>query len=103
MSAKTLSPTGTQDKKQTSIPNEVFQIIDDLITINSSASRSEAIVSQTDIVDRLLRKGFSKGDIYDNGWLDIEDHYNNEGWNVTYNKSINRDNGRSYFMFTKKD
>jgi hypothetical protein len=45
-----------------------------------------AIVPQQAVVDKLIAAGFNEIDIFDKGWLNVEDGYRALGWHVEYDK-----------------
>jgi hypothetical protein len=100
MSGKPITPDEVSGQKQSSIPSEVFDAFNELIVKNYSGGR--ASVKQDDIVRLLVNKGFKSSEIYENGWLDVEPLYEQQGWKVTYDKPGFNESYAAYFVFQKK-
>jgi hypothetical protein len=66
------------------IPAVVFETVNLLIARNFS--HDSAVVKQKEIVSNLVSKGLFEREIFDNGYLNIEESYKAAGWNVYYDK-----------------
>ena len=92
-----ITPEEVIPKRKNLIPNEVFEVFDDLIVKNFSGTR--AMVMQDVVVGILEDRGFSRQQLYDNHYLDVEPYYREAGWQVTYNKKCIGDSFDSHYIF----
>lgn len=89
MAIKPITPQEAANNKVNTIPDEILQATNELITQNYRNGTS--IVKQDDIVRRALQINKEKGgdmtrnEIFDNGYLDIEEVYGKD-WQVSYDK-----------------
>ena len=106
MSVKPVSPN---EVVQGGFPDFVLESFNLLIAQNFCGSSAK--VEQEQVIDRILAlanwgSGFNvnRKEIFDNGWLNIEEIYRKEGWQVEYFKPCYRggDNFKAYFKFTKQ-
>lgn len=79
-----IKPSEVVEKAREDIPDEVFETFNELIIKRLRGNK--ATIKQDDIVDILVAKGFDEGKIFEEGWLNIEKHYQLAGWSVTYEK-----------------
>lgn len=84
-----ISPQEAHDKHEeeheASIPDEVIEAFNELIKNN--LHNYYAVVTQTAVIELALEKAghrFSRTEIFDNKWLDIEKIFQKAGWKVTY-------------------
>lgn len=83
------------------IPCKVFDVFNELIAKNYD--HGQATVFQEDVV-RLIKfklKCTSK-EIFDNGWLNIEDFYAKAGWTVIYDKPGYNEDYKANFVFNEE-
>lgn len=101
MSVKPIKPSQIVEKKRESIPDEIFQVFNELISRHWNGSSSTVYQKEALrlIVDRL---GVTPEKVFMNGWLDIEGSYRKEGWRVIYDKPGFNESGEPYFQFRKK-
>ncbi len=97
---KPIKPNQVAETKKTTIPDEVFQAFNELITENFRGN--SATVTQPDAVKRMVDKGLNRNDIYEKGWLDIEEVYELAGWNVKYDRPGWDETYEPYFVFTRR-
>lgn len=99
---KPIKPEDVQGEQNKLIPEEVIEVFNQLIIKNWE--EDSAIIKQEDIINILAKKGYDKGKIFDNNYLDIEDIYRESGWKVEYRKPMfhARENFETYFKFSKK-
>lgn len=97
---KPITPNEIIEKRQSVIPDEVFEAFNELITQNFNGS--SATVMQHDVNARLKKKGVNIDKAYKNNWLDIEDIYREAGWEVTYDKPGYNETYDASFEFRKK-
>jgi len=95
-----ISPGQVVAAKEQQIPEEVFQVVNDLIV--EKWSNGSATILQRDIVSRLRAiDGFEDIDFADKGWLDFEPVYRKKGWVVTYDKPGYNETYPASFQFRK--
>jgi hypothetical protein len=98
---KPITPEQVQIQKGSSIPDAVYEVVNQLLIKKFSAGR--ATLMQDDIVEGIVaRMGVSRASIFDNGWLDIESAYESVGWHVTYDKPAYNETYKASFCFTRK-
>lgn len=98
---KPIKPNEVAEAKVNSIPDEVFEAFNELITENFSNGR--AVVQQEDVAKRIRVKMGRKADgMFDKGWLDVEGVYEKAGWRVTYDKPGYNEDYEANFTFAKK-
>lgn len=91
-----------EDAKSASIPPEVFEVFNDLIT--KDLSGGQAVVKQDDVVAALVsRMEVTRQVIFDNGWLNVEHAYEKAGWHVEYDKPGFNESYPATFTFTKRN
>jgi len=96
-----IKPQEVQDRKSANIPEEVFEVFNDLITKNWNGSY--AIIQQKDVVAAIVdRMNIDKSDVYQLHLLDVEPAYIKAGWNVEYDKPGYNETYEPLFKFTKK-
>lgn len=101
MSVKPISPNDVEGKKLEGIPDQVIEAFNELIAKNWRST--EAVIKQRDVVKLILEKlNIESGQIYDNGWLDVEPVYRKAGWNVEYDKPAYCESYEPTFTFRKK-
>ena len=97
---KPIRPEEVLSKHQSTIPSLVVETINDMIVKNGRGG--SIVLFQDDIVAQLVQKGLSRGDIFENGWLDIEGLYRSHGWKVEYDKPGYNESYKPKFTFSKK-
>ncbi len=98
---KPIKPNEVAKEKVSSIPDEVLEAFNELITENYSNGR--ATVMQDAVVDRIRAKmGDKAKDMFKKGWLDVEGVYEKAGWDVTYDKPGYNENYEANFRFARK-
>ena len=91
-----------KEKKLKEIPSKIIEVVNNLIVENWNVSLNSAIIVQDALVNVLVNEGFNKNEIFNNKWLDFEDLYRQNGWNVYYYKPPYYDPSSPTFTFTKK-
>lgn len=90
-----------QIKPSVSIPNQVIETFNSLISANYR--NGAARILQKEIVAQLVAIGFSRNRIFDEKLLDVEETYREAGWEVEYDKpGYNETHYEPYFVFRKK-
>lgn len=105
---KPISPSEVVDKKLTLLPDEVIDATNELIADNWNGNK--ATFKQKELVARIQKKyeaadkyEITKEEVYERRYLDIEDIYRAQGWNVAYDKpGFNETWYEPQFIFTKK-
>ena len=100
MSVKPITPSDIPNAKKNIIPDAVFEVVNELIAKNYSGR--SARVTQADIVNKLAGRGISNSQIYAEKYLDIEEIYEQNGWDVEYDKPGYNESYGAYFVFTAK-
>lgn len=97
-----ISPNEVVAQKQKNIPEIVFEAFNELIAKNFTGG--SATVKQDDIISLILSKsGFlSQQEVFDKGWLNVEEVYRDQGWKVEYDKPAYNETYSAYFKFKAK-
>lgn len=95
-----ITPKEVAKQKLEQIPGVVISTINKLIAANYVDD--EAKVYQDDLMKQLRLIGLSDEEILRGGWLNFEEIYREAGWSVDYDKPAWNEQGRAYFLFTKK-
>ncbi len=99
-----LSPNEVTEAKKAIMPDFVIEAFNHLIAKNFTGRSSKIL--QKDVIAHMLsiRDSISRDEIYQNHWLDVEDIYRSEGWEVEYDKPVawGGENFEAYYRFTKK-
>jgi len=94
MAVKPITPDDLADRE---FPDEVIEAFNELIV--EGAGR----VVQREVVDRIVSKMcVTDGEIFEKGWLNVEETYRKAGWDVVYDKPGFNETYRAFFMFTRK-
>jgi hypothetical protein len=97
---KAISPSEVVTQQLESFPPEVIEVFNQLIA--EKFNGYDATVLQKDAVAALEKQGLDSHDIYDRGWLNVEDIYRKQGWKVEYDKPGYNESYPASFKFTKK-
>lgn len=112
-----ITPAAAKAARVKVIPQEVFEVVNELIIQNLKPNGSTKIyarVKQQDVVNEILKHAVLKeklqesfpkttlqSAIFDSGWLDFEEAYRDSGWSsVTYYKPAYNESAEPYFEFT---
>jgi hypothetical protein len=94
-------PSEVQEVKNSAIPPEIVEIVNQLIVQNwdgsSATFKQEEVVKLAEIV---LNSERSK--LFTHRWLDFEDLFRRVGWEVDYDKPGYNETYDATFTFTKK-
>jgi flagellar biosynthesis/type III secretory pathway chaperone len=105
MAVKPITPIEAANNRINTIPDEILQATNELITQNYRNGTS--IVKQDDIVWRALQinkekdGNMTRNEIFDNGYLDIEEVYGKE-WQVIYDKPAYCEDYPATFKFKRR-
>lgn len=103
MTVKPISPSEVAEIKKDLLPDFVIETWNN--TIAKFWNGSYAMIFQNKIITELLEKSpilITRNEIFDEHWLDVEDIYIAEGWNVKYDKPAYNENYEPTFKFSKK-
>lgn len=97
--------------KKPEIPGFVILAFNELIQKKWNKSRKMAIVCQEEAIKMIMEKApideehpFKRSDIFDKHYLDVEDLYIENGWDVKYTKQPYYETKEDhYFTFRKKE
>ena len=82
---KPIKPSEVTKTKYQILPNEVFEAFNELIA--KDYSNGLARVGQQEVVNLIKSKlNISSKEVYCNNYLDIEEIYEDAGWDVSYDK-----------------
>lgn len=106
ISVKSIKPIKPSEVvKKNTIPDEMIKVVNELI-VEKWDGRS-AVVHQTDIMDRFLKRTPTdpklKQQIYDKGWLNFEPIFRDSGWDVKYEYPDRDESWSSFFRFQPKN
>ena len=99
---KPLSPKEVSEQFNNSIPDEVIQAVNTLLI--KEYTNGTAILKQKDIIAeiRLINSDLTAAKIYENGWLDFENVFISNGWEVEYDKPVYFEDYDAFFRFSEK-
>lgn len=101
---KILTPEDAKQEKLTSIPDFVYQAFNNLLVRNYDAY--SITISQNEVIQEILRlchlEDFTKETIFKNRWLDVEEEYRKNGWEVEYDKPGLGESYPAIFIFKPK-
>ena len=85
------------------IPDFIFEAVNQLI--QKKWNGKSATIKQDEIMDIVSSDNDDdprprRKVIFDNHWLDIEDHYRKAGWKVTYDKPAYYEDYDAFFVFS---
>ena len=96
-----INPKEVQARKNAKIPDEVFQVFNELIVDNWDGH--SATVMQDDAAKKIAKKlKITTEQVYARSLLDIEGIYRKAGWKVEYDKPGYCETYEAFFRFTKK-
>ena len=97
---KPITPREVGEEQARVFPDQVVEAFNELIA--QSFTEGYATILQKDAVKLMVEKGLNKKDIFDKGWLNIEDMYRKVGWDVEYDKPGYDESYEPAFKFSKK-
>lgn len=108
MSVKPITPQEAHEKFcETQIPDFVIEVINDLISRESSQPNRSVDIKQNEIIEKIIKhpdfpKDTSRQDIFDKYWLNFETIYEKAGWKVKYDKPGYNETYDAFYTFTPK-
>lgn len=97
--SKPIRPEEVGAAKVETFPAAVFDAFNAEIAARFQAGHAR--VKQNAIVERLVGAGFKRQEIFDAGWLNVEDAYRAAGWKVAYEKPGFNEMGEAEFDFQR--
>jgi|SRR5215217_4188967 len=98
---KPISPNEIAEAKKSAFPDFVVETFNELIAANFS--NGSATILQEDAVALLMERGqVNRNQVFNMGWLNIEEIYRAEGWKVSYDKPGYNESYPASFEFRKK-
>lgn len=100
-SASAVKPITPQEAKKApkpGIPDQVIECFNELIAKHFSGG--SAHVLQDDVVSLICQRlDIRSPEVYKRGLLDVENHFKEAGWKVTYDKPGYDESYSAYFIF----
>lgn len=94
-----ITPEEVVNNKSKVFPAAVFEAFNDMIT--QKFSGNQATFKQKDVVALMKEKGLEQRQIFDQGFLDVEDVYRKAGWTVEYDKPGYNESYPATFTFKR--
>jgi hypothetical protein len=96
---KPITPAEARGKKKESIPPEVFEVFNQLLTEKYA---EDITITQNEVMTMILKAlpNVKRQQVFDRGWLDIEDVYRSAGWAVEYEKPAYNESGEAFWTFS---
>lgn len=98
---KPIGPKGLIKKRKNGIPNEVFEVFNELIA--KKFNGESAVVYQDEVMKLLVAKGLKREEVFEQHWLDVEDNYRSAGWDVEYDKPAYNETYEAHFIFSLEE
>jgi len=95
-----IKPRDIAAEKKKTFPNAVLNSFNELIA--QKYNGTSATIKQDDVVALMIRKGLDREEIFEKGWLDVEDIYRSAGWVVEYDKPVYNETYTAFFVFKRK-
>ena len=104
---KPIKPNEILGKKLEVIPSEMIQAVNELIALKwkdgSSTIRQDELLAKYFELSSQENNRTNRDTVFDNNYLEIEEIYGDNGWNVRYSKPDYRETAfEPYFTFTVK-
>ena len=94
-----IKPNDVSEGKEKTFPDAVFESFNELII--QKIVGSSVTILQEDVVDLMIEKGLSREEIYEKGWLNIEEVYRSVGWKVFYDRPAYNESYPPSFQFDR--
>ncbi len=95
-----IKPEEVESEKLKILPDEVFAAFNEIIVKNYHNRSSN--FKQKEVVKIMTEKGLKSKEIFENGWLDVEELYRKQGWIVEYDRPAYNEDYEANFTFKKK-
>lgn len=99
---KAISPADIAIQKAKNFPDFVLDEWNKMIAKKFTAGRAR--IEQNEMIEALLphTQHGNRQEVFDNGWLDVEEVYREQGWKVEYDKPGYCEDYAASFTFTAK-
>lgn len=95
---KPITPKEAAIKSETRIPDYVILAVNKLI--EEKFDGVSAIITQEEVLGRIVNDDISRSFIFDKKYLDFEEIYRKEGWKVVYDKPGYNESYTPYWKFS---
>jgi len=95
-----IKPSDVAKGKKAVFPDAALQAFNELIA--KGYSNGSATVKQDDVLALMVKKGLKRKAIFDNHWLDVEELYEDAGWEVEYDKPGFNESYSATFKFSRR-
>jgi len=95
-----ISPKEALSSKVHYIPQIVIETVNELIV--KEFNNRPFTISQNTIIEKLIKSGMTRVEIFENNYLDIEEIYRQQGWTVVYDSPGWNENYDAVFKFSPK-
>ena len=98
-----ITPVEAKQQQEGSIPDQVFIAFNEIL--KKKFNGHSVTIRQDELVKLIMEQdgvSFSRNDLFNNHWLDIEEIYRKAGWKVEYDKPGYNESYEAYWVFTKK-
>jgi hypothetical protein len=97
-----ITPQEVVSRKKEIIPDVVFEVFNELIARNASRGGYSRFL-QKDVEVLLVERGVPLSEAYEKHWLDVEEIYTHQGWDVEYDKPAYNESYEPNFIFKPKE
>lgn len=98
---KPVSPDDIMQQKIRDLPDEVIDAWNRIL-VRHWCGGSMTIRQETVVEELMPLSNFNRGAIFSNGWLDVEELYRANGWNVEYDRPGYNESYDAFWVFTKR-
>ena len=98
--SKPIKASEIMSVKNAAIPEVVIDVFNDFIIKNFNGRYANVVKDQ--VVEVLVQKGLDRQKIYANHWLDVEDLFRENGWNVQYDSPGYDESYPAFYVFKVK-
>lgn len=95
-----INPEEIAELKLQLIPDAVIEVVNALLA-KKAGQGSRIVLTQTEIVRDLVKRGFSKNELFEQHYMDFEPIYRNAGWDVVYDGPAYNESYEPTFTFSK--
>lgn len=102
---KPITPQEITDQKLKIFPEFVFEAFNQLLAEKFVNRTSKVNLPQKEVIDKIISlsgETINRTDIFENGYLNVEQVYRDSGWIVDYHKPSYADMFDAYFEFRAK-
>lgn len=105
--SKPLTPDEVQTLHHKNIPSEVIEAINELLVLKYRRPLLDIRITQREIIDAAQIKfqsmiKRSTNEIFENGWMDFEPVFRNNGWDVSYDRPGWNESYEAFYLFSRK-